>query len=121
MIDLTHYIGSDLSIGPTGDLAFSSSTALGQQRVVRRIITNPGDYIWHLDYGGGVGLMIGEPANANAIRGVIRSQISKEAAVAPDPPAAIDVDATPTGVVTASIRYADADTGETQVLPLPLG
>lgn len=121
MIDLNHYIGNDLSVGPTGDLAYTTGTMLGQQRVVRRIVTNPGDYIWHLDYGAGVGLMVGQPAHPNTIRGIIRGQISKEAAVAPDPVPSIDVQATVTGTVTATIQYADADTGDNQVLSVPLG
>jgi len=122
IVDLDHYIGSDLSISPTGDLALTpNATLLGQQRIVRRLITNPADYIWHLDYGGGVGRMIGTPANALAIKGVIRGQMSKEAAVSQTPSPTITVNSTNAGVVTALIQYADADTGETQVLTVPVG
>lgn len=121
MIDLYHYFGSDLSVGPTGDLAITFGTQFGQQRIVRRLLTNPGDYIWHNDYGGGVGRMIGTPTNALAIQGIIRGQISKEAAVSPTPTPIVTVQATNTGTVTANIQYADADTGDNQVLTVPVG
>lgn len=117
MIDLTHYVGNDLSIGPTGDIATSTATDLGQQRVVRRLLTNPGEYIWHNDYGAGVGSMVGTTMNENTIKGIIRGQISKEAAVSLDPVPVIDVQETTGGQVTATIKYADADTGEPVVTP----
>lgn len=121
MIDLNHNYGNDLSIGPTGDIALSFGTMTGQQRVVRRLMTNMGDYIWHLDYGAGIGGMVGMPTNVPAITGIIRSQTSKEAAVSLTPTPVITVQSTDTGTVTATIQYADADTGDTQVLALPTG
>lgn len=117
--DINHTIGGDLAIGPTGDILLVTGPAFGQQRVLRRLLTNPLDYIWHLEYGGGLATMIGTPSDAPAIRGIIRSQLAKEAAVSPDPPAAITVTATDAGVVSAAIQYADATTGATQVLNLP--
>lgn len=123
IVDLNHYIGNDLAVGPTGDLAITTtSTILGQQRVIRRLITNPADYIWHLDYGGGIGRMIGRPARALAIKGIIRGQLSKEAAVSQTPSPVITVQSDALGVVTARIQYTDADTGTTVELPpVPLG
>ena len=63
---------------------FASATGplLGQQRVLRRLLTSPGDYIWQLDYGAGLARFIGQPVNPLQIKAVIRSQIFKEAAVA---------------------------------------
>jgi hypothetical protein len=46
MSDLAHQWGSDLEFGPTGDLAVLGGSALGQQRVLRRLLTSPLDYIW---------------------------------------------------------------------------
>ena len=119
LYDISHTIGGDLSVGPTGDLAVATGTLRGQQRVIRRLLTNPLDYIWQIEYGGGLAAMVGTPSDAPAIRGIIRSQIAKEDAVAQDPAATITVQATNAGTVTASIQYTDADTGETQVLSLP--
>jgi phage baseplate assembly protein W len=119
VFDLSHQWASDLSIGPTGDLALVSGSILGQQRVLRRLMTNPGDYIWQLGYGAGLGQFIGQPTNASQIQAVIRSQIFKEAAVARTPEPVISVQADPTsgaGTVYVQIRYVDAATGQTQVL-----
>jgi hypothetical protein len=119
MIDLYHYIGNDLSVGATGDLAFCAGTQYGQQRVVRRLITNPLAYIWHIDYGGGLGALIGSPTSAGVVQGIIRGQISKEAAVSQTPTPTVTVYGNSSGLVNATIQYADADTSENQVLTVP--
>jgi len=106
-------------IGPSGDISVVSGPLLGQQRVLRRLLTNPGDYIWQIEYGAGLGRFIGQPTNALQIRAVVRSQIFKEATVARQPEPVIDVEVAPGGVagtVYVSIRYVDADTTETQSL-----
>ncbi len=119
MADISHQWGSDLTIGSTGDLAAVAGANLGQQRMLRRLLTNPGDYIWQLDYGAGLARFIGQPANALQIRAVVRSQIFKEAAVARIPEPVIDVSFSPagaTGTVYVHIRYVDAESGQTQLL-----
>jgi hypothetical protein len=80
--DLDHDFGGDLALGPTGDLATVTGTVLGQQRVLRRLLTNAGDYIWHLAYGAGLPAVIGTPVDAVTIEGMVRGQIFLEAAVA---------------------------------------
>jgi phage baseplate assembly protein W len=120
MPDLSHVWSADLSVGATGDLALASGSELGQQRVLRRLLTNPGDYIWQLDYGAGLAQFIGQPIAAPAIRAVIRSQIFKEAAVAQSPEPVIDVQFDASGTLYVHIRYVDADTGATQVLNFPV-
>jgi hypothetical protein len=120
MPDLRHQFGSDLTVGPTGDVATSSGPALGQQRVLRRLLTNAGDYIWQPGYGAGLAQFVGQPADATRIRAVIRSQIFKERAVARSPEPVIDVLPGGGGTVAVQVRYADADTGETQLLGFSL-
>jgi phage baseplate assembly protein W len=118
-VDLWHQWGSDLSVSPTGDLALASGPQLGQQRVLRRLMTNPGDYIWQVDYGAGLAAFIGQPANAAQIQAVIRSQIFKEAAVARTPEPNITLQFDPsggTGTVYVQVRYVDAPSSQTQVL-----
>ena len=119
MSDAWHQFGGDLMVGATGDLAGASGATPGQQRVLRRLLTNPGDYIWQLDYGAGLARFIGRPVNPQQISAVVRSQIFKEAAVARQPEPVIDVQISPggaTGTVYVYIRYVDADSGQTQVL-----
>ncbi len=121
MPDLFHQYGGDLSVAPGGDLATVDATLLGQQRVLRRLLTNPGDYLWNPGYGAGLARFVGQPANASRIRSVIRSQIFQETAVARQPEPAIDVQVGPAGGVTAQVRYADSITGETQMLSFSVG
>ncbi|MBV9756811.1 MAG: hypothetical protein JO047_07135 [Alphaproteobacteria bacterium] len=117
-MDVWQQWGADLAIGPTGDLATVSGTLLGTQRVLRRLLTNPGDYIWQLVYGAGLAQFVGQPANALQIRAIIGAQIFQEAAVARSPEPVITVSDNTTGAVYAEIRYADGDTGQTQLLSL---
>lgn len=116
MVDIWHQFGSDLVLGPTGDLATATGTVLTQQRILRRLLTNPGDYVWHTDYGAGLGQFVGQPARPAQIRAVIRSQIFQEPSVARRPEPVIDIWVDATGTVYVHIRYADASTGQTQVL-----
>ena len=119
MSDVAHQWGADLVIGSTGDIAVVNGPALGQQRVLRRLLTNQLDYIWQPDYGAGLAGFVGQPANRSQIRAVIRSQIFKEAAVAKSPEPAIDITVDPqegAGDVYVHITYADAATGTAQTL-----
>jgi phage baseplate assembly protein W len=119
MADVSHQWGSDLTISSTGDIGTVAGPLLGQQRVLRRLLTNPGDYIWQLDYGAGLARFIGQPINPLQIRAVIRSQIFKEATVARQPEPVIDVQVAPggaSGTVYVYIRYVDAESSQTKVV-----
>ena len=119
MADIAHQWGSDLTTGSTGDLATVSGDNLAQQRVLRRLLTKSGDYIWQLDYGAGLARFIGQPGNAPQIQAIVRSQIFKEASVARTPEPVIDVSFGPsgaTGTVYVHIRYVDSLSGQTQLL-----
>ncbi len=124
MSDVSHQWGGDLSVGPTGDIAIASGVELGQQRVLRRLLTNVNDYIWQVTYGAGLAAFIGQPGSATRTSALIRSQIFKEAAVARTPEPLIDVQVAPggaSGTVYVHIRYADALTGQTQTLSFSVG
>ena len=121
MADIWHEFGSDLAVGPSGDIATSGGSNLSQQRILRRLLTNPGDYIWQLDYGAGLGRFVGQPAAAQRIQGVIRAQLFAEASVARSPEPAIDISADDAGVVAVQIRYSDATNSSTQLLSFTLG
>jgi phage baseplate assembly protein W len=123
VFDLSHQWSSDISVSSTGDLTLVTGSSLGQQRVLRRLMTNPGDYIWQLDYGAGLAQFIGQPGNASQIEAVIRSQIFKEAAVArsPEPTVSVQYPSGGTGSVYVQILYVDAMSGQTQVLSFSVG
>jgi hypothetical protein len=108
--------GGDLSPTLTGDIALASDMTLSQQRVLRRLLTNPGNYIWHLQYGAGLAQFVGKPCDVAAINATIRSQIFMESSVARLPEPVIDVQNAQNGSVYVYIRYVDSESGATQVL-----
>lgn len=121
--DIYHYFSNDLVVAASGDLLVADDTTTGQQNVLRRLLTNPGDadagevsdYLWHPEYGAGVRKIVGSTKNPAAIRAAIRGQILLEAAVAKTPDPVIDV-ITFLGGVSVTIRYNDANSGEAKVL-----
>jgi len=96
LADLSHYFGGDLSSSNIGDLATATGTLRGQQRVLRRLLTNPatattpGDYISEPTYGAGLPSFIGKTLDIAKLRALIIAQMLLEDSVA----------ATPTPVVT---------------------
>lgn len=120
MRDISHYYGGDLDLSPTGDLLVADETTTGEQRVYRRLLTNPAltdrsgqttasaDYIFHPDYGAGVPRYVGQPTDIGAVKSLIRTQIGKEAAVAQSPAPVIDVQSSE-NLLTTVIRYNDAE------------
>lgn len=112
--DLSAFFGGDLALTPGGDLATAAGSPRGLQRVLRRLMTNPGDYPWQIAYGAGLPAAIGTPARADALRAVITSQMMQEPAVARTPAPAAEVRVQGDGAVFASIRYVDAETGASQ-------
>lgn len=115
MNDLHHYFGSDLAASITGDLQKVDGTVKGQQRVLRRLLTNPGEYLFHPEYGGGLGAMVGAIPDVAKITATIRGQILLEDTVAKVPPPEISVAAIPNGIAV-NIKYTDSLTKSAQVL-----
>jgi len=122
MPDIDHVWGSDISTGPTGDLAVVDGTSLGIERIVRRLMTRGstlasvnsdatvGEMIFHPSYGGGIPQRIGGALNLNLLTSVIKSQIAKEASVAKLPLPIITLTPFLNGV-SIHISYNDAVTG----------
>ena len=121
MADIAHVWGQDLQIGPTGDLALVADDGETQQRILHRLLTNLGDYIWQLSYGAGLPAMVGQVANGPAIGALIREQMALEPSVAASPEPIITATAAGDGTVAVTIQYADAESGASQVLSFPVG
>ena len=115
MTDLYHYIGADLGLSPTGDLRPVSGLDLGKQRVLRRLMTNPGDYLFHPDYGAGLGAKVGSVTNVGELTALIRGQMLLEEAVAQSPAPVIAVTPINDGV-SVYIQYTDAPSGQLATL-----
>ena len=120
MADFSLQFGGDLSVGPTGDIALADGPALTEQRVLRRLLTNSGDYIWQLGYGAGLAQFVGQPGAPATINGVARTQMLQEAAVARAPAPVITTTLDAGGIATLTLRYADATTGQTNLLSFSL-
>jgi hypothetical protein len=109
MYDIFHEWGRDLEVGSSGDLAVCTGSDTVNQRVYRRLLTNAGDYLWNLDYGGGLAQFVGIPANGSDIEAIVRIQLGLEASVptTPAPQVSIGVVDAANGYVVANITYAD--------------
>lgn len=119
-MDLNHLIGNDLSIAYNGDVATVVNPDEGQQRVLRRLLTNPGSYYWHPDYGAGLARYIGQPEIAGQISATIRTQMRLEQAVVQMPPPNVTVTLQNNGEVIASVQYVDSDSKLTSSLTMPI-
>ena len=109
MYDIFHQWGGDLVVGASGDLAVSTGSDTISQRIYRRLLTNVGDYIWNLDYGGGLSQFVGQPENGADIKAVVRTQLALENAVpaTPAPQVSIGLVDPANGSIIASISYTD--------------
>jgi hypothetical protein len=118
MADICHQYGSDLIASASGDLLTVSGVDETNQRLLKRYFTNPGDYIWHLDYGGGLLAMIGQPVSAAEIEAVIQQQTLLEGAVAQTPAPTVSVTQSSGNPSQFSVLviYTSAATG----VPIPL-
>jgi hypothetical protein len=123
--DLYHVYGNDLQVSATGDLLLASGNTLSQQRILRRLYTNPqtanapGDYVFSPTYGAGVGKYVGSTASTQQIQSVIQGQMLREESVAQSPVPTVSVTATNTGTTTATITYTVSDTGLTDIITVP--
>lgn len=119
MSDLYHYWGADLSVSASGDLLGVDGTTAGQQRILRRLLTNPagnslngappdpGDYLFHLDYGAGLPRWVGKNVDIPRVRALVRGQLMKENIVAKQPLPVVTVTEITNGI-SISIQYNDA-------------
>ena len=121
MTDVSHVMGSDLAIAATGDILGVADAAAVSQRVLRRLLTNAGDYIWSLDYGAGLPSFVGRIVNVTQLQATIRNQLQLEASVARIPLPLASVRANADGTVVATITYTDATTGTVQQPSVVLG
>ncbi len=120
MLDAWHLWGGGLRLSATGDLLTVEGPELGRQRVIRRLLSNPGggdaapDLLFHPEYGGGLPAKVGETTSPAVIGTAVRRQLFLEAAVAREPPP--QVRAVPVfGGVNVRVSYTDAETGEAAV------
>ena len=120
-MDLSHDIGGDLMLDAGSGLATVTADDWVRQRVLRRLLTNPGDYIWDVGYGGGLRSQIGNVVAAGQIAASIRRQLQLEAAIATSPAPQVSVNDSGNGTIDTTITYADAADGTTSRVALTVG
>lgn len=121
MADLAHVIGEDLQLGPSGDLALVAADAETQQRILHRLLTSPGTYIWQLSYGAGLPALIGSTVSQQQVAAIIRAQLGYEASVATVPEPKVSVSDGLFGEINTTIIYTEKSFGTNQVLTLSTG
>lgn len=119
MISLGHVCGGDLQIDGTG-LSLVSGAEATKQRILRRLLSNPGGYIWHHDYGAGLPQMVGGVVDEGIISTSIRQSLAEDVGVDSSRP--IDVHITPIigGTVRCHINYFDRINNEAQSLKISI-
>lgn len=127
--DLFHYWGTDLSGSASGDVLSVGGTLRGQQRVLRRLLTNPAnedgpaDYIFQDEYGAGLPRFVGKPIDTQKITAAILSQMVLEDAVAqtPAPTVIVAQVGSDNTAFSVNIAYEDAATGKPVTLSFTVG
>jgi phage baseplate assembly protein W len=115
MSAISQFYGNDIDASSNGSLMLVDGTDMTKQRILRRLMTNPGDYVHHTEYGAGLPRWIGMTLDVPKITANIRGQMLLEDGVAKTPEPAISVEEIPDGI-SCSISYTDADTGTTELL-----
>jgi hypothetical protein len=116
--------GGDLTVGPSGDINIAPVEIELQQRVIRRLLTNSGDYIWHIEYGGGLGGYVGTPYDPNAIEGTTLRQLQYETLVTPSPAPKVLISQSLDGTFSATsvtVQYKTVGTSAGGMVVLGLG
>jgi hypothetical protein len=108
MIAITCRWGDDLSVGSSGDINVAPASIEVQQRLIRRLLTNPGDYVWHVEYGAGLGNYVGQQYSPNLIEGAVLNQIQLEPLIAATPAPLVRTELSRTGpfsTISLSVQY----------------
>lgn len=120
MQDLFHVWNNDFVLGAAGGLATTADSEQCSQKVIRRLLTSPGDDPFNLTYGAGLAAMIGTEVSASTIRGIVYQQMKLETGVDQSQPVSVDVTQRDDGAVFVNVKYVDALTGSSVELPVPL-
>jgi len=122
-LDIGHEWAGDLTVGLRGDLDVVDGPGAVTQRILRRLLTNAGDYIWNLTYGAGLPGFVGTPAGRVRIGAIVQQQMALEASVAISPAPTVSVSApggTGTGTFEVTIQYVDAIEGQSVAITVPV-
>jgi hypothetical protein len=117
LCDASHLWGNDVVTSPTGDIGIATDATRSQQRVIRRLLTNPldangpPDYPLHPTYGAGLARYVGTNVDAAKMRALIRGQMLLEDSVAKKPQPQVTVTVLDPTTISVYIRYTVAGSG----------
>lgn len=115
MPDAAHYFSGDLIVSATGDLLVATDLDESNQRILRRLNTNPADYIWEPDYGAGLPRKIGGTLDEPELQALIQSQMYMEQSVSQNPSPQISTTAIANGF-QVNIGYVENNSNQPQTL-----
>lgn len=107
--DIYQYVGSDLVTSNAGDLLTVDGTVRGQQRVLRRLLTNPGDYVFEPNYGAGLPSYIGKTLDIGKIQALCIAQMLLEDCVAKSPAPVVVVSQSLTDFTSIQVQISYND------------
>ncbi|GBD57466.1 phage tail protein [Gluconobacter wancherniae] len=110
MKSISHVMGEDFPL-LSGSLVLIDGAEKTRQRLLRRLLTISGDYIWQNDYGAGLPAMVGQTISTGVIQEIITAQVRQDIGVDAAQPVTVAVVPENSGVCTCTISYVDAESG----------
>jgi len=120
-MDIDHYFSGDIGISIEGDISLANELTTSQQRIIRRVLTNPGDYPSDPTYGAGAGKYVGVATMLlGSLKSLIAGQVLREPSVSPVPTPTVLLKSDST-VLHITIKYVDTLSQSTQTLIFDTG
>lgn len=119
-MDVHHIIGDDILLDKSNDLAFVFDTDETNQRIMRRLFTNKGTYIWNAKWGASIPWRVGDTLSAEVYREIvneIRAAVLEDGNVAKDPLPEITIEQSSNGLI-CYIRYYNLSEDEHDIISL---
>lgn len=119
-MDVYHIIGNDIQLDSTNDLQLVFDTNETNQRIMRRLFTNKGGYIWNSKWGASIPWKIGEPFSQEVYQDIIKevkAAVLEDDDVAKDPPPVIQIETVFNGII-CYIRYYNLASNEHDTVSL---
>ena len=117
-MDSFQIFGEDLKFSENNDVLKVFHPEEGTQRLLRRLLTPKGSYIWHPDYGSGLPAYIGETITEELLEKLnadIKAQIFQESFVAKNPQPTINIEVF-YDYIECMIKYFDTELEKYQQL-----
>lgn len=114
-----HWFGEDTAFSAAGDDLSASGLDELNQRILRGLMTSPGDYVWHPEYGAGLGRFVGRalsPELRTEIIGLTRGAVLAEPDVQKQPAPTVVLNSDVNGFVNVQITYIYAPNQKPQTV-----